>query len=322
MAMFCLNMWETSLVLAEHDPTWEDMSVKFFEHFSYIATAMYDKQLWDEEDGFFYDVLQLDDGDRVPLRAKSMVGLLPLCASTTLGEATLSRLPYFAEHLRWFRANKPEYAGRVASEQMMDGRTDLLFSLVDRDRLRRVLNVMLDEKRFFSPFGLRSLSAELRDAPFTLELGSLRATVDYEPAESTTPLFGGNSNWRGPVWFPLNYLIIESLRRFARFFGDGFQVEMPTGSGQQFRLDVVANELSRRLVALFADENGRRPVFGNDALFQDAGPLHDLVFFNEYFHGDTGRGLGASHQTGWTALVANLILGMTDERVDNSPSNT
>ncbi len=309
MAMYALNLLEMALILAEHDPAYEDAATKFFEHFAYIAQAMSDKGLWNEEDGFFYDVLAMDDGRRVPLRVRSMVGLLPLTATTTLGAATLERLPDFAGRFRWFLANRPAYSAVVGATHVRDGAQGRLLSVVDAERLQRVLSVMLDEDEFLSPYGLRALSRRHRDAPFTLDLAGMRYSVDYEPGESTTGLFGGNSNWRGPVWFPVNYLVIESLRRYARFYGDDLLVEYPTGSGTKLTLDAVADALSRRLICVFLDdETGRRPVFGDTELFQSHPDWHDLVPFHEYFHGDTGRGVGASHQTGWTALVADLIL--------------
>ncbi|MGH9277385.1 MAG: MGH1-like glycoside hydrolase domain-containing protein, partial [Acidimicrobiales bacterium] len=309
MAMFCLNMLEISLVLAEHDPSYEDMGTKFLEHFAYIAAAIHDRGLWNEEDGFYYDVLHLATGDRMPLRVRSMVGLLPLCATTTLGQATLDRLPYLAGHFRWFLENKPQWAANVAHTHERGDGTGRLLAIVDRDRLARVLAVMLDEDEFLSAYGLRGLSAHHREHPFSLELAGLHAAVDYEPAESTTNLFGGNSNWRGPIWFPVNFLVIEAMSRYARYFGDDFTVELPTGSGNHVTLAAAADELSRRLVSIFLDDaGGRRPVFGGYEKFQTDPAWHGAIPFHEYFHGDTGMGLGAPHQTGWTGLVADLIL--------------
>jgi hypothetical protein len=309
MAMFCLNMLEIALVLAEHDDAYEDMTTKFFEHFCYIGAATYAQGLWDEEDGFFYDVLQLRDGSQVPMRVRSLVGLLPLCATTTLGEGTLARLPWFTEHMRWFIANRPEYADVVRETHERDGAVGRLLAVVAPVHLPRLLARVLDETEFLSPYGIRSLSARHHDEPFTVDVGGSLATVDYEPAESSSPLYGGNSNWRGPVWFPVNYLIVEAVRRFARFYGDDLLVEHPTGSGRHCTLSEVADDLADRLVRLFLDDaDGRRPVFGGYELFQRDPHWHDLLPFHEYFHGDTGAGLGASHQTGWTALVADLVL--------------
>jgi hypothetical protein len=309
VATYALNLLEIALVLAERDRTYEDMATKFFEHFAYIAEAMRAKGLWDAEDGFFYDQLTFADGGRLPLRVRSMVGLLPLTATTTLGAATLDRLPGFATRFRWFLANEPRYRGVVGETHEREGALGRLLAVVDADRLVRILATMLDESEFLSPHGLRALSRQHRDRPFSVELAGVTYTVDYEPAESTTGLFGGNSNWRGPVWFPVNYLVIEALRRYARFYGDDLRVEHPTGSGTKVTLTELADDLARRLVGIFLDDgDGHRPVFGDQRLFQDDPRWHDLLPFHEYFDGDTGRGLGASHQTGWTALVADLVL--------------
>ena len=315
MAKYCLNLWEMALVLAEHDDTYEDMAVKFFEHFTLIAHAIHERGLWDDEDGFYYDVLQVQGGDRVPLRVRSMVGLLPLCATTTLGRRTLERLPVFAERFGWILEKRPELATNVAHTHAVEGQEGRLMSIVSPGRLRRILRVMLDEDEFLSPHGLRALARSHGERPFEIRLGdSFRASVDYEPGESTTGLFGGNSNWRGPIWFPVNYLLVDALRRFARFFGDDFTVEHPTGSGRELPLGEVADELTRRLVGIFLDDaEGRRPVFGRYEKFQTDPAWHDMVPFHEYFHGDTGMGIGASHQTGWTGLVADLIAARRDK---------
>jgi len=311
MAMYCLNLLEIALVLARHDPAYEDVATKFFEHFALIATAAYDKGLWNDDDGFFYDVLSTADGRRLPMRVRSMVGLLPLCATTTLGTETLQRLPRFAERYRWFVANRPEARAVVGQTHVRDGAEGRLLSMVGPAQLERILATMLDEAEFLSPHGLRSVSRRHAAEPFVLALGGTRAAVDYEPAESTTGLFGGNSNWRGPVWFPVNVLIIEGLRRFAAFFGEDLVVEHPTGSGCKHTLAHVADDLEARLVSIFLDEGGRRPVFGRYALFQSDPRWREQLWFHEYFHGDTGAGLGASHQTGWTGLVAELLLHRT-----------
>ncbi len=309
MAMYCLNLWEISLTLAHRDDTYEDLAVKFFEHFALIASAMYDQGLWDEGDGFYYDVLHLGGGELVPLRVRSMVGLLPLAATTTLGKATQERLPEFARAFRWFLANRPRFADVVGHANVLGKDEGRLFSIVDPDRLRRILAVMLDEDEFLSPHGLRALSRHHAEHPFELPIGDSVARVDYEPGESTTGLFGGNSNWRGPIWFPVNYLVIEALRVFHRYLGDEWTIELPTGSGRHLTLSEVADELASRLVSLFLDDaEGRRPVFGPYAKFQRDPAWHDMIPFHEYFHGDTGQGLGASHQTGWTGLVADLIV--------------
>lgn len=313
MAMYALNLLEIALVLARHEKAYQDVAVKFFEHFALIATAVYDKGLWDEHDGFFYDVLSTEDGRRVPMRVRSMVGLLPLCATTTLGTATLRKLPRFAERYAWFVANRPEAATVVGQTHVRDGAEGRLLAMVGPAQLRRILGPLLDEAEFLSPHGIRSVSRRHRAEPFVLDLPGLHASVDYEPAESTTGLFGGNSNWRGPVWFPVNVLVIEGLRRFAAFFGDDLAVEHPTGSGTTRTLAQVADDLEARLVALFLrGADGRRPVFGGYELLQTDPHWRDQLWFHEYFHGDTGAGLGASHQTGWTGLVAELILRRGD----------
>ncbi len=318
MAMYCLNLWEMSLLLAHHDPTYEDLAVKFFEHFALIAQAMYDQGLWDEADGFYYDVLHLGGGERVPLRVRSMVGLLPLAATTTLGRATMERLPEFTRAFRWFLANRPKFADVVGHTNVLGQDEGRLFSIVDPDRLRRILAVMLDEDEFLSPHGMRALSRYHLEHPFELPLGDGVARVDYEPGESTSGLFGGNSNWRGPVWFPVNYLVIEALRVFHRYLGDGWRIEFPTGSGRELSLSQVADELAGRLVSLFLDDpaSGRRPVFGPYEKFQRDPAWHGMIPFHEYFHGDTGQGLGASHQTGWTGLVADLIVRHMGRNLD------
>jgi hypothetical protein len=306
MAMFCLNLLEISLVLAQQNPVYEDLATKFFEHYTYIGAAMAD--LWDDHDGFYYDVFRSSQGDQVPFRVRSTVGLISLYATMTLGRATIERLPNFAARMKWFLTNRGEYADIDANVHTIDGNEGQLFAVVSPERLRRILTVVLDEKEFLSPHGLRALSAAHREQPFTLEIGGISASVDYEPAESKSALFGGNSNWRGPVWFPTNYLVTDALRRFGRFFGDDFTIENPTGSGIQQTLAEVADSLTERLISIFRDEpSGRRPVFGGYERFQNDPAWHDLLPFHEYFHGDTGAGLGASHQTGWTGLVADLL---------------
>ena len=307
MAMYCLNMLEVALTLADHDQTYEDIATKFFEHFTLIAVAM--QGLWDEDEGIFTDVLHLADGRREPLPAHSCVGLIPLAAVAALPAELRARLPDFSRRMAWYLHHRPEVQEVVGHVHELDGRDAYLLSVVGPDRLRRVLARMLDEAEFLSPYGIRSLSRIHRDRPLRIDLGGTVATLDYEPGESTSFLFGGNSNWRGPVWFPINCLLIDALRRFHACLGPGFTVSCPTGSGRELTLDQVADELSSRLVSLLVDRDGRRPVFGDRDLFQRDPTWHDLVPFHEYFHGDTGAGLGASHQTGWTGLVAHLILG-------------
>ena len=309
MAMYCQNLLELALILAEHDETYEDLATKFFEHFALIATALNEKGLWDEQDGFYYDVLHCGAGGVSPLRARSIVGLLPLAAVTTLGPQTMARLPEFMRRMTWFTENRPEGRGVVQHVDSPVHSGWRMLSIVDVERLRRILAVMLDPDEFLSEHGIRALSRYHRDHPLTVDSSGITATLDYEPAESTSGLFGGNSNWRGPVWMPINYLLAEVLRVYHRFLGDAFRIECPTGSGVELTLAEVADELSRRLLGIFLeDEEGRRPVFGEVRMFQENPAWHDLILFHEYFHADTGAGLGASHQTGWTGLVADLVI--------------
>jgi hypothetical protein len=313
MAMYTLNLLAIAMELARNNPAYEDVASKFWEHFLYIAYAMNNRgnegiELWDEEDGFYYDVLHLPDGSHYPLRVRSMVGLIPLFAVETLEPEILDLLPDFRRRLEWFISHRPDLMSNVASMRTRGMEERRLLSVVPRDRLRRVLHVMLDEKEFLSPYGVRALSAFHRAHPYLLTVDGQEHRVDYEPGESTTGLFGGNSNWRGPIWFPVNYLLIESLQKFHHYLGDEFKVECPTGSDRMLTLSEVATELSHRLSRLFLrDDQGRRAVFGDRALFQQDANWRDLIPFFEYFHGDTGEGVGASHQTGWSALVAKLL---------------
>jgi hypothetical protein len=311
MAMFCLTMLRIAIELTPHDAAYEDIASKFFEHFLYISSAMNqmgDNGLWDEQDGFFYDWLRLPDGNKIPLRVRSLVGLIPLFAVTTLDVEAIDRLPGFKTRMSWFIKHRPDLCGNIASITRHGANERLLLSMVHPSRLRRVLETMLDPKEFLSDYGIRGISRCHKDHPFVLRVDGHEHRVDYEPAESTTGLFGGNSNWRGPIWFPVNYLMIESLQRYHHYFGDEFQVECPTGSGVMMNLSDVAAELSRRMAHIFLkDEHGRRPVFGGTEKFQTDPHFRDYIPFYEYFHGDNGAGLGASHQTGWTALVAKLL---------------
>jgi hypothetical protein len=312
MGMYCLNMLAIALELARDNPAYEDVASKFFEHFVYIAHAMNDAggegiQLWDETDGFFYDVLHTPDGAR-PFRIRSLVGLVPLFAVQVLEPENVSHLPRFVRRMKWFIRNRPDLADHVVRQPGPDGQSRRLLALVSGERLRRVLGYMLDEEEFLSPHGVRALSRRHRDHPFVLEVGGQEHRVAYEPAESTTGLFGGNSNWRGPVWFPMNFLLIEALQRFDHYYRGELQVELPTGSGKAMSLWDVSAELSRRLTRIFLrDDAGRRPVHGGAAKFQEDPHWRDLLLFYEYFHGDNGAGVGASHQTGWTGLVAKLL---------------
>jgi hypothetical protein len=313
MGMYTLNMLAIALELAQDDAVYEDVATKFLEHFLYIANAMNHMgddgiELWDETDGFYYDVLHLGNGDHFPLRVRSMVGLIPLFAVETLEPSLLEKLPGFRKRLEWFLQHRPDLTGNVASVRAPGVGERRLLSIVNLERLRRVLTVMLDEQEFLSPFGVRALSRAHHEHPYSLTVGEQVHRVDYEPGESSTGLFGGNSNWRGPIWFPVNFLLVESLQRFHHYLGVDFTVECPTGSGRQMSLAEVADEISRRLTRLFLrDGQGRRPVYGDVEIFQRDPHWNDLIQFHEYFHGDNGRGVGASHQTGWTGLVAKLL---------------
>ena len=314
MAMYSLNMLAIALELAQEDPAYEDVASKFFEHFMYIAHAMHHlgreggMSLWNEADGFYYDVLHGDGSEPVPLRVRSMVGLIPLFAVETLEPEQVDRLEGFKRRMQWFVDNRPDLADHIVEAQRLDGKIRRLLSIVTQPQLPRVLGYMLDEDEFLAPHGIRALSRHHRDHPYVLEMDGMRHRVDYEPGESSIPLFGGNSNWRGPIWFPVNYLIIESLQKFDWFLGEGVRVECPTRSGRRMKLWDVSVELSRRLSRIFLrGPDGRRPVFGDVAPFQRDPHWRDLIPFHEYFHGETGAGLGASHQTGWTGLVAKLI---------------
>jgi hypothetical protein len=313
MGMYCLNMLAMALELAKDDPAYQDVASKFFEHFVYICRAMNNLagegiELWDAQDGFYYDVLHLPDGRHFPMRVRSMVGLIPLFAVETLESDVIDTLGGFKRRLQWFIENRPDLADNIETRTTDDGTVRRFLSLVNRERLRQVLRYMLAEDEFLSPYGIRALSRVHLDHPYTLEVGGVAHQVRYEPAESSTGLFGGNSNWRGPIWFPMNFLLIESLQKFHHFLGDEYTVECPTGSGHAMTLWEVAGDLSRRLTRIFLrDPDGRRPVFGGTEKFQTDPHWRDLIPFHEYFHGDIGAGIGASHQTGWTALVAKLL---------------
>ncbi|PYM21613.1 MAG: glucosidase [Candidatus Rokuibacteriota bacterium] len=311
MAMYCLNMLAIALELSAENPAYEDVASKFFEHFVYIAKAMNElgdgQALWDEEDGFYYDILNMP-GDVRRLKVRSMVGLIPLFAVETLEPELVDRLPGFKRRMQWFIDNRPEFRGHVATRVGAGGGVRRLLSIVRRPQLLRVLGYMLDRDEFLSSHGIRALSRYHREHPYVLQIEGAEHRVDYEPAESRTGLFGGNSNWRGPVWFPVNYLLIESLQKFHHFYGDDLKVECPIGSSRLLNLWEVAAELSRGLTRLFLrGRDGRRPIYGGSARFQNDPHWRDLILFYEYFHGDDGSGIGANHQTGWTGLVAKLI---------------
>nr|WP_236646400.1 hypothetical protein [Gemmatirosa kalamazoonensis] len=313
MAMYSLNLLRIALELAQHNPVYEDIATKFFEHFLEIAAAMSGVAgdgpgLWDETDEFYYDVLKLPDGARVPLRLRSMVGLIPLFAVETLEPELLDRVPEFRQRLEWFLHHRPDLARQVSRWNEPGRGERRLLSLLRGHRMKCLLRRMLDETEFLSEYGVRSLSRHHRDVPYVLSDGDRSFGVRYEPAESESGLFGGNSNWRGPVWFPVNFLLVESLQKFHHYYGDEFRVEYPTGSGVLVTLNDVADELTRRLTRLFLrDADGRRPSARQHGPLANDPHFRDHVLFHEYFDGDDGRGLGASHQTGWTALVAKLL---------------
>ncbi|MBZ5564431.1 MAG: glucosidase [Acidobacteriia bacterium] len=313
MGMYCLTMLAIALELAREDPAYEDVASKFFEHFVYITQAMnnlggHGIALWDEEDGFYYDVLHLPNDEHHFLKVRSMVGLIPLFAVETLEPEQLDQLPGFTRRMQWFLDNVPHVPHHIEMTQCSCCGVRRLLSIVSRRKLVRILRYMLDEAEFLSSHGVRALSKFHGDHPYVLSVNGQEYRVDYEPAESTSGLFGGNSNWRGPVWFPLNFLLIESLQKFHHYFRDCLSVESPTGSGNLVPLWQVAADLSRRLTRIFLrGSDGRRPVYGGNEVFQSDPHWRDLILFYEYFHGDNGAALGASHQTGWTGLVAKLL---------------
>ncbi|MGN6546691.1 MAG: MGH1-like glycoside hydrolase domain-containing protein [Aureliella sp.] len=312
MALFCQNMLEIATELALTDPDYEDMALKFCEHFLWIASALgqvgQDAGMWDEEDGFYYDVLRLPDGSAQRLRVRSMVGLLPLCAVTVFDGVLMAEKPELGVRLRRFLESRPELLASIHDPLKLGVADRRLASVLNETRLRRVLAKMLDENEFLSPYGLRSLSRYHLEHPFRMEVGGREYRVNYLPAESDTGMFGGNSNWRGPIWMPVNVLVIRALLQYYAYYGDAFTVECPTGSGHQMTLYEVAEEIGRRLTNIFLpDVNGNRPVFGGTRKFQEDPHWRDCLLFYEYFHGDNGAGLGASHQTGWTGAIARVI---------------
>jgi hypothetical protein len=325
MAMYSLDMLTIALELAKDDAVYEDVASKFWEHFIYIATAMNNMgkeniSLWNQEDGFFYDVLHLGE-ERVHLRVRSMVGLIPLYACQTLEPELLDRMPTFKRRLEWFVENRPDLTSNVACMTTEGRKQRRLLAIPTREQLERILAVMLDENEFLSPYGIRALSRYHHEHPFTIQVDGMTHTVDYEPAESTTVLFGGNSNWRGPIWMPVNYHLIRALRRFFHYYGDDFKVECPTGSGKKMNLMEASDEIARRVVNIFKrDASGERPVYGTLRKFQDDPHWRDYIRFHEYFHGDTGFGIGAAQQSGWTALVAKLIAELSERKSEAAAS--
>jgi hypothetical protein len=313
MALYSQNMLEISLELAMHDSVYGDMALKFFEHFIWIASAMdrmgdHRDEMWDEEDGFFYDVLRQPDGSAMRLKVRSMVGLLPLCATTILMPEMLEKIPEVRKRARWFVEKRPDLVANIHHPGVPGYGDRRLLAILDEKKLRRVLRYLLDENEFLSPYGIRSLSRYHADHPFVFHAGGQEHRVDYLPAESNTGMFGGNSNWRGPIWMPVNALLVRALLNYYGYYGDDFKVECPTGSGKLMTLYEVAREISNRLAGMFLrNDKGERPVNGGSMKFQKDPHWRDYVLFYEYFHGDNGAGLGASHQTGWTGVVAGLM---------------
>jgi hypothetical protein len=319
MAAFAKSMMSAALLLAENNPAYEDVASKFWEHFIYIANSMNSLKdpshsLWDQQDGFFYDHLISDKGTMIPIRARTMVGFVPLFGISAFRADACGRYPAFNRRRQWFMEHRPDLVESVGAMVKPGPNNTLILGLVREDQLRSMLKYMLDEKEFLSPCGIRSVSQVHREHPLVLHLDGQEHRLDYEPGESQTYLFGGNSNWRGPIWLPVNFLILSSLRQLHHHYGDNFKVECPTGSGVMMNLNEVALEIARRVERIFLrDGSGRRAVFGECDLFQNDAAWRDLIPFHEYFHGDTGRGCGASHQTGWTGMIAQLLMNMEEK---------
>ena len=316
MAFYCQNMLEIALILTEYDSAmYEEIAFRFLEHFLWITYAMdrigdHHDEMWDSEDGFFYDLLHLPNGDAMRLKVRSMVGLLPLCASTVFESNVLERHPRLRELIELFRKRHPEVVKHIAplDDKFIGFGGRRLLSTLNKEKLQRILGYMLDENEFLSPYGIRSLSKYHLEHPFLFHIDGQEYKVQYLPAESNTGMFGGNSNWRGPIWMPVNVLIIRGLLNLAPFYGADFKVECPTGSGNYMTLFEVAKEISRRLSRIFLrDASGKRPVYGGTKKFQNDPYWKDYILFYEYFHGDNGAGLGASHQTGWTGTIARTL---------------
>src|SRR5262249_32150085 len=310
MAFYSATMMSIALELSRDNPATEDVASKFFEHFVAITDAVNTlggTGLWDEADGFYYDQLHVD-GRALPLKVRSLVGAIPLIAVEVLDSRLVERLPGFSKRLRWFLENRSDLARQISYMERGDD-VKILLALPSRERLVRVLRYLLDEAEFLSPYGLRSVSRIHKERPYVLDVMGEEFKVEYVPAESSSGLFGGNSNWRGPVWFPINLLIVEALERYHHFYGDTLRVEGPTGSGRLMTLQEVADEIGARLARIFlAGPDGHRPVHGGDPRYATDPHFKDLVLFYEYFHGDSGRGVAASHQTGWTASVAKFVV--------------
>ena len=312
MALYCLGMLEMALELSKEEPEYEEIGYKFYEHFIEIASAM-DRiginkdELYDEEDGFYYDVLCLPNGNAGRLKLRSLVGLLPIAASMVMTDAEYRRLPQFGERSQWLMKRYPEVTCNLTNIDKMGYLGNRMLSVLTPEKLRRILRRMLDPNEFLSDYGIRSLSRCYEHEPYRINLGNQTFTVTYEPAESSTGMFGGNSNWRGPIWFPINFVLIYALYRWYSYLGPDFKIECPTGSGKFLNLQEVSTELSRRLISIFTRQDGKRPVYDGCEKFQKDPNWRDLILFYEYFHGDNGAGIGASHQTGWTGLIARLI---------------
>lgn len=325
MGMYCLNLLQIALELAVEDPSYEDMATKFLEHFVYIADAINSigdrkEGLWDEQTGFYHGFLRMPSGERIKLDYDSILGIIPMFAVAVNEPLPEGTFPEYRKRFEWLVENKTELLQSIVEVDKLKMEGKLLISLASPERIRRMLVKILDENLLFSPYGIRSISRLLQSHPLVLRLGDQEARLDYEPAESTTPLFGGNSNWRGPVWFPLNYLLIETLQKYHYYLGDEFKVETPTGSGKNLSLWEVSSEMTHRLIKIFLkDENGRRPVYGGIEKFQTDPHWRDYILFHEYFHGDNGAGLGASNQTGWTGVVAKLIQQYGEYVLQNKP---
>jgi hypothetical protein len=323
MSMYCLNMLAIALELAKEDKVYEDVASKFFEHFVYISDAMNNlgnenTELWNERDGFYYDVLHLPTQRNIPIKLRSMVGLIPLFAVETIEEEWLENLPEFRKRTDWFLENRPDLTDDIACMQEEGREKRRILSVVTREKLQSILRYMLSETEFLSDYGIRALSRFHKTNPYVLEMDGSAHKVEYEPAESRSGMFGGNSNWRGPIWFPVNYLLIESLQKFDFFYGEDFKIEFPTGSEKMLTLWEVSQELSKRLSNIFLkDEDGIRAVHGNTQKFQTDEHWRDYILFYEYFHGDRGSGLGASHQTGWTGLIGKLLQQIGEYEKEN-----
>jgi hypothetical protein len=312
MALYCLNMLEMALELSKDEPEYEELGYKFYEHFIQIASAMdrmgvNEDELYDEADGFYYDVLRLPGGHSSRLKVRSLLGLLPIAASLVVSDAEFRRLPHFEKRSRWLASRYPEVTCNLTNIDKPGYLGNRMLSVITPEKLQRILRRMLDPSEFLSDYGIRSLSKSYQLQPYSIAVQDQTFTVAYQPAESTSGMFGGNSNWRGPIWFPMNFILIYALYRWYSYLGPDFKVECPTGSGRLMNLQQVSTELSQRLIRIFTRQDGGRPVYGSTEKFQKDPHWRDLLLFYEYFHGDNGAGIGASHQTGWTGLVARLI---------------